>query len=60
MDESPVNTEGLKIIQLNELTDFSEADTAISEIAANGIPVLMKIVTALPEEYQESFLSLMN
>ena len=60
VDESTVNTEGLKIIPLNELTDFSEAETAVSEIAANGIPILLKIITALPEEYQDYFLSLIN
>ena len=60
MNESTVNTEGLKIIPLNKLSDFSEAQSAAAEITENGIPFLLKMIMSLPEEYQDYFLSLMN
>lgn len=60
MDESPVNTEGLKIISLNNQSDVSETQSAITEITANGLPIMLKMIMALPEEYQDYFMSLMN
>ena len=60
MDESPVSTEGLKIISLNNQAELSETKSAIAEITANGLPIMLKMIMALPEEYQDYFLSLMN
>lgn len=51
-DESPVNTEGLAFVSLNELPDQTVIDSLAAEITGNGIPFLMKILLALPEEYQ--------
>ena len=51
-DESPVNTEGLTVVSLNELPDRTMIDSLTAEITGNGIPFMIKMMLALPEEYQ--------
>ena len=54
-DNSSVNTEGLQILSAE---DFSGTGTASLETELNGniIPLMMKLMLALPEGYREDLL----
>ena len=53
MDPTPVNTDNLMILTLDDLSGSSDGNSFISEISANIVPFMMQLVQALPEEYRE-------
>lgn len=57
-DKSSMNTEGLKIFNMNSLTDDTETEAFKNEIVENAVPLFMKIMLVLPDEYRKDLLPL--
>lgn len=54
-DESTVNTEGLEILSLEDITETGKTILE-AEMSENIIQLLMKLMFALPDEYRDIFL----